>query len=106
MGVRGDEADAVGAAVADGRWPDAGEAAGRDRRGERARGPHAAGAAVDDDYLLRMGAVATWLDVSTTTVYELLRGARPLPARRIGNGWRVRVGDLRAWIRQAPRIGE
>jgi hypothetical protein len=68
---------------------------------------------LDDDFLLTYEEVADWLGVSPTQVGNLVRGvggkrgqyAAPLPVRRIGWKQRVRVGDLRAWIRQTPQAG-
>jgi hypothetical protein len=60
---------------------------------------------LDDDFLLKYEDVADWLQVSPKKVDELTKGERPLPIRRIGWQPRVRVGDLRAWIRQTPQAG-
>ena len=71
--------------------------------GERPR--HRATAPRDDDELLKLPEVGRWLGVSTGTVYRLVRSDRPLPVRRLGSVMRVRVGDLRAWVRQTPQVG-
>ena len=59
----------------------------------------------DDDALLTYEQVADWLQVSERKVEQLVKGERPLPIRRIGFQPRVRVGDLRQWIRQTPIVG-
>lgn len=58
----------------------------------------------DDDELLKLAMVAEWLDVSLMTVHRLIR-TDGLPVRRLRHSWRVRVGDLRKWIRQTPEVG-
>ena len=63
----------------------------------------------DDDELLNFESVAAWLDCSRAQVYRLIRSARPLPVRRMngtGSGMRVRLGDLREWVRDTPVIGQ
>ena len=60
----------------------------------------------DDDELLKFETVGRWLDCSRSQVYRLIRqDKRPLPVRRMGAVMRVRVGDLRAWVRDTPVIG-
>lgn len=57
----------------------------------------------DDDALLTYEQVAEWLQVSERQVYRLVKEG--LPIRRFGWQPRVRVGDLRQWIRQTPVVG-
>lgn len=60
-----------------------------------------------DDELVSLPTVAKqWLHVSLQTVHRHIRSDRPLPIRRLGpSTFRVRVGDLREWIRQTPQVG-
>jgi predicted DNA-binding transcriptional regulator AlpA len=60
----------------------------------------------DDDELLNFASVAAWLDCSRAQVYRLIRSARPLPVRRMNSVMRVRLGDLREWVRDTPVIGQ
>jgi excisionase family DNA binding protein len=49
------------------------------------------------DELLDIASVADYLGVSERTVYNRVRSG-DLPAIKVGRLWRVRVGDLQAWL--------
>lgn len=59
----------------------------------------------DDDEMLTVEDVAGWLQVSEKHVFKLMKSDHPLPVRRFGFSTRVRVGDLREWIRATPIVG-
>lgn len=61
---------------------------------------------LDDDAVLTFEQVADWLQVSESKVAKLARDTtHPIPVRRFGFQPRVRVGDLRIWIRETPIVG-
>jgi len=62
------------------------------------------GSAPDDSRrLMTTEEVIAYLRVNTRTVYRLIQ-AGDLPAVRVGRQWRVRRGDLDAWLEQG-RVG-
>ena len=69
-----------------------------------ARGPVGAGAVPsqhpqrhDDDDVLTVDELVSWLRLSESTVLRLL-SERAIPARKVGHQWRIRRGRVRDWL--------
>jgi excisionase family DNA binding protein len=69
-----------------------------------ARGPAGTGAVppqhpprLDDDDVLTVDELVSWLRLSESTVLRLL-SERAIPARKVGHQWRIRRGRVRDWL--------
>lgn len=51
----------------------------------------------DDDEVLTVDELVSWLRLSESTVLKLL-SERAIPARKVGHQWRVRRGRVRDWL--------
>jgi excisionase family DNA binding protein len=51
----------------------------------------------DDDDVLTVDELVTWLRLSESTVLRLL-SERAIPARKVGHQWRIRRGRVRDWL--------
>ncbi|WP_018504051.1 helix-turn-helix domain-containing protein [Parafrankia discariae] len=51
----------------------------------------------DDDDVLTVDELVSWLRLSESTVLKLL-SERAIPARKVGHQWRIRRGRVRDWL--------
>ncbi|WP_154675280.1 helix-turn-helix domain-containing protein [Parafrankia elaeagni] len=51
----------------------------------------------DDDEVLTVDELVSWLRLSESTVLKLL-SERAIPARKVGHQWRIRRGRVRDWL--------
>lgn len=49
--------------------------------------------------------VAAWLRTTPARVYELVR-ADNIPIKKVGRLWRLRIGDLLAWVAAGGNLRE
>ncbi|MDT3446614.1 MULTISPECIES: helix-turn-helix domain-containing protein [unclassified Pseudofrankia] len=52
---------------------------------------------LDDDDVLTVDELVSWLRLSESTVLRLL-SEHAIPARKVGHQWRIRRGRVRDWL--------
>ena len=63
------------------------------------------GLGIVDDKLLTVEDLAEYLQLSTKTIYRMLRRGQ-LPCYRVGNQWRFRKSTIDAWLEHEQKTAE
>ena len=60
--------------------------------------------AAPSDDILSIEQLATYLKISRSTLYKLVRGGR-LPGQKVGKRWRFHKDAIDEWLKQHPEKG-
>ena len=60
--------------------------------------------ALPSDDIMTIDQLATYLKISTSTLYKLVQGGR-LPGQKVGKRWRFHKDAIDEWLKQHPKKG-